>query len=53
MVQENGCAWLCNGNIYCDGEGNVEQNLTKARDGYENAKAAGSEDAEQRLADLS
>ena len=46
-------AMLALGDIYCDGDGNVEQNLTKAKEWYEKAKDAGSEEAEQRLADLS
>ena len=46
-------AMLALGDIYCDGEGNVEQDLAKAKEWYEKAKDAGSEKAEQRLADLS
>ena len=46
-------AMLALGDIYCDGGGNVKQDLTKGKEWYEKAKDAGSEEAEQRLADLS
>ena len=45
-------AMLALGDIYCDGGGNVKQDLTKGKEWYEKAKDAGSEEAEQRLADL-
>ncbi|WP_081823382.1 SEL1-like repeat protein [Selenomonas sp. ND2010] len=43
---------LALGDIYCEGVGNVEQDLIKAKEWYEKAQEAGSEDAEQRLADF-
>ena len=44
-------AMLVLGDIYMEGDG-IEQDIAEARKWYEKAKAAGNEEAGQRLADL-